>query len=141
MGKIIKFNKPQEDENNQQKSEIESHSNVKNIFSVEALADKVRKGIEEYILYNFAVKEILGMDIVFKENDQKEIGVLGAIAYEHKRKPGTFIADFIGKGHIDNKDNVVIDELAFRAGEPEYYNTISKILKAKKILPEIKEKE
>ncbi|WP_029523160.1 hypothetical protein [Persephonella sp. KM09-Lau-8] len=141
MGKIIKFNKPQEDENNQQKSEIESHSNVKNIFSVEALADKVRKGVEEYILYNFAVKEILGMDIVFKENDKKEIGVLGAIAYEHKRKPGTFIADFIGKGHIDNKDNVVIDELAFRAGEPEYYNTISKILKAKKLLPEIKEKE
>ena len=141
MGKIIKFNKPQEDENNQQKSEIESHSNVKNIFSVEAFADKVRKGVEEYILYNFAVKEILGMDIVFKENDQKEIGVLGASAYEHKRKPGTFIADFIGKGHVDNKDNVVIDELAFRAGEPEYYNTISKILKAKKILPEIKEKE
>jgi len=141
LGKIIKFNKTQEDENNQQKSEVKNPSTVKNIFSAETFNDKVRKGVEEYVLYNFAVKEILGMDIVFKENDQKEIGVLGAIAYEHKRKPGTFIADFIGKGHIDNKDNVVIDELAFRAGEPEYYNTISKILKAKKILPEIKEKE
>ena len=140
MGKIIRFNKSQEEEK-KQSTETKEQSNIKSIFSVESFADKVRKGVEEYILYNFAVKEILGMDIVFKENDKKEVGVLGAIAYEHKRKPGTFIADFIGKGHIDSKDTVIIDELAFRAGEPEYYNTISKILKAKKILPEIKEKE
>lgn len=139
MGKIIRFNKAQEEK--KQPVETEKQPNIKNIFSVETFADKIRKGVEEYILYNFAVKEILGMDVIFKENDKKEVGVLGAIAYEHKRKPGTFIADFIGKGHIDNKGNVVIDELAFRAGEPEYYNTISKILKAKKILPEIKEKE
>ncbi|WP_297454489.1 hypothetical protein [Persephonella sp.] len=139
MGKIIRFNRTQEEK--KQPEETEKQPNIKNIFSVETFTDKIRKGVEGYILYNFAVKEILGMDIIFRENDKKEVGVLGAIAYEHKRKPGTFIADFIGKGHIDNKGNVIIDELAFRAGEPEYYNTISKILKAKKILPEIKEKE
>jgi hypothetical protein len=132
MGKIIRF--PGKNDNNNGKQE----GKVKSI-NRESFIEAVRKGVEEYILNNFAVKNILGMDIVYKENN-REIGVIGAIAYEHKRRAGMYVADFIGKGYIDkNSGKVIIDNLAFKAGEPELYSSIEKIMKAKKILPDIKE--
>ena len=136
MGKIIRFSGEGKKENKEKKE-----GNVRSIYSEISFKDKVRKGIEEYILSQFAVKNILGMDIVFKQNDKNEIGVIGAIAYEHKRKAGNFIAEFIGKGYIDKNGEVVIDNLAFKLGEPELYSSIEKIMKAKKILPDIKEME
>ncbi|SNZ06270.1 hypothetical protein SAMN06265182_0620 [Persephonella hydrogeniphila] len=134
MGKIIQF--PGKNNGNNDKNE---ETKVRSIYSKETFSETVRKGVEEYILGNFAVKNILGMDIVYKVNNN-EIGVVGAIAYEHKRRPLTYIADFIGKGFIDKKSGkVIIDNLAFREGERELYNSIEKIMKAKKILPDIKE--
>jgi len=139
MGKVIKFSGSGDSKS--EKNKKGEKENIKSIYSKLPFIDRVRKGIEEYILYNFAVKNILGMDVVYKENGKKEIGVLGIIAYEHKRKAGTFVADFIGKGFIDNNGVVTIDLLAFKAGEPEVYNSLVKIMKAKKILPDIKELE
>ncbi len=153
MGKVIKFpfgNQEEPEKKDEQKTEEKEIHSIKNrlkdkkkqkirsLYQKKPFELKVKEGVEEYVLNNFAVKKVLGLDIFYKENDKKEIGVLGVLSYEHKRKPGTFMADFIAKGHIDKDNNVVIDELAFRAGEPEYYNTISKLLKAKRILPEIK---
>ncbi len=155
MGKVIKFPfgnqgepekkqeeaKPQEEKRSLDiKSRIKERKKekIRSIYEKKPFELKVKEGVEDYVLYNFAVKKVLGLDIVYKENEKKDIGVIGLLSYEHKRKPGTFMADFIGKGHIDKDGKVVIDELAFRAGEPEYYNTISKVLKAKKILPDIK---
>jgi hypothetical protein len=78
------------------------------------------------------------MDFTYKENDHKEVGVLGVLAYEHKRRNGTFVADFVGRGYIDpREDKVIIDLVVFKAGERELYNSTIKILKAKKIYPEL----
>ncbi|WP_456392283.1 hypothetical protein [Persephonella sp.] len=139
MGKVIRF--PGSGDNRNKKDQEEKKENIKSLYSKPSFIDSVRKGIEDYILYNFAVKNILGMDVTYKENDKREIGVIGAIAYEHKRRAGTFVADFIGKGFVDRDGRVVIDLLAFKAGEPEVYNSLVKIMKAKKILPDIKEFE
>ncbi len=136
MGKIIRFSGAGKKENKGKKE-----GNVRSIYSEISFKDKVRKGVEEYILSQFAVKTVLGMDVVFKQNDKNEIGVIGAIAYEHKRRAGNFVAEFIGKGYVDKNGQVVIDNLAFKLGEPELYSSIEKIMKAKKILPEIKELE
>ncbi len=140
MGKIIKFpNSKGENSKKNTGKDKNIDENVKSIYSSLPFVDKVREGVEDYILKNFAVKNILGMDVFYKENDKKEIGVIGVIAYEHKRRAGTFVADFIGKGFINKDGSVTIDMLAFRAGEPELYSSLEKIMKAKKILPEIKE--
>ena len=153
MGKVIKFpfgnqNQP-EDQNkesqkvNNQISDIKykfrerKKEKIKSIYKTKPFLQKVKEGVEEHVIQNFAVKQVLGLDVVYKENEKKEIGIAGLLSYEHKRRPGTFMADFIAKGHINKDGNVVVDELAFRAGEPEYYNTIMKVLKAKKILPNI----
>ncbi|MBK3333223.1 hypothetical protein GWK41_09090 [Persephonella atlantica] len=139
MGKIIRFpGSDREKEAKESKTES-SDKKVKSIFSTQSYIDRVREGIEDYVLKNFAVKKVLGMDVVYKENEKKEIGVIGALAYEHKRRPGTFIAEFIGKGFINKDGSVTIDLLAFRAGEPELCSSLEKIMKAKKILPQIKE--
>jgi len=77
MGKIIRFSGAGKKENKEKKE-----GSVKSIYSEISFKDKVRKGVEEYILSQFAVKTILGMDLFFKQNDKNEVGVIGAIAYE-----------------------------------------------------------
>ncbi len=137
MGKVIKF--PGSSGNNKDKSEekIENSSKEKvKSFGFTEFEEKLRKAVEDYIKSTFAVREILGMDMVYKEN-KNNVGVLGVIAYEHKRKPGTFVANFIAEGFVDGKKNVRITEVAFEAGEPELYRSIYNTLKAKKALPEI----
>ncbi len=152
MGKIIKFPFGNQGETEKKQSSQETSKTleikkkikdrkkekIKSIYQKKPFELFVKEGVEEHVLKNFAVKQVLGLDVIYKENEKREIGVIGLLAYEHKRRPGIFNADFIAKGHIDKDDKVIIDELAFRAGEPEYYNTISKLLKAKKILPDIK---
>ncbi len=139
MGKIIRFSSSDRKKETKESKTESSDNKIKPIFSTQSYVDRVRKGIEDYVLKNFAVKNVLGMDILYRENNKKEIGVIGVLAYEHKRRAGTFIADFIGKGFINNDGSITIDLLAFRAGEPELFNSLEKIMKAKKILPEIKE--
>ncbi|ACO03432.1 MAG TPA: hypothetical protein DEP48_08855 [Persephonella sp.] len=137
MGKIVKFGQVQETEQSKDLVE-ESSKEIKTIFSKKPLYQKIWEGLEDYILHNFAVKNVLGMDFTYKENNLKEIGVLGILAYEHKRRNGTFVADFVGRGYIDTKkDKVIIDLVVFKAGERELYNSTIKILKAKKIYPEL----
>ncbi|WP_457622787.1 hypothetical protein [Persephonella sp.] len=137
MGKIIKFGQTQELEHPEDIVE-DTSKEIKTIFTKKPLYQKIWEGLEEYILHNFAVKNVLGMDFTYKENDHREIGVLGILAYEHKRRGGTFVADFVGKGYIDpKKDKVVIDLVVFKAGEKELYNSTVKILKAKKLYPEL----
>ncbi len=152
MGKVIKFpfgnqeepqkkKEPQEEKTStdvKKKIKERKKEKIKSIYQKKPFELKVKEGVEDHVLKNFAVKNVLGLDVVYKENEKNEIGVIGILSYEHKRRPGIFTADFIAKGHINKDGNVVIDELAFRAGEPEYYNTITKLLKAKKILPDIK---
>jgi hypothetical protein len=152
MGKVIKFpfgnqeepqkkKEPQEEKSStdvKKKIKERKKEKIKSIYQKKPFELKVKEGVEDHVLKNFAVKNVLGLDVIYKENEKNEIGVIGILSYEHKRRPGIFTADFIAKGHIDKDGNVVIDELAFRAGEPEYYNTITKLLKAKKILPDIK---
>jgi osmotically-inducible protein OsmY len=105
---------------------------------VDPFYQKVYDGIEEHVLQTFAVKQVVDMDFKFKTNEKGEIGAIGKLAYHHKRREGLFVATFIAKGYIDKKkDKVVISELAFLEGEPDYYATLEKILKAKNIYPEI----
>jgi len=145
MAKIIKFN-PQSNDNNQDnaenntvKEEKKIKTDVKSITEDDInFLELVVKGIEEHVLYYFAVKEVLGIEFLHKINEKGEIGVIGVLAYEHKRREGSFVAEFIAKGYFNKKNNkVVITELAFKQGEPQLYQSISKTLKAKKILPEI----
>ncbi|WP_457640593.1 hypothetical protein [Persephonella sp.] len=137
MGKIIKFGQPKETETPDQMIN-ENPDNVKSLSSYKSKHQRIWEALEKYILYNFAVKNVLGMDFIYKENDHKEIGVLGILAYEHKRKEGTFVADFVGKGYINPKtDKIVIDLVVFKAGEKELYESTLKILKAKKIYPHL----
>jgi hypothetical protein len=126
MAKVVKFTFDNEEE---RKEELESQENTLNEEEL------IRQALEEHILTNFAVKNILGMDFVYKIN-KSDIGVLGQIAYEHKRRPGVFVADYIAKGY-KQKDKYVIDSLAFELGEPEFYQQIFNILKAKKTLPKL----
>lgn len=128
MAKIIKFNANYE---NNQESQVEEKKTDQNI--TEEMA--IKKAVEEHILENFAVKNVLGIDIVYKIN-KNDLGVIGRVAYEHKRRDGLFLADFIAKGG-KIKDNFFIDTLAFEAGEPELYQNIVKILKAKKTFPHL----
>ncbi|WP_456402408.1 hypothetical protein [Persephonella sp.] len=137
MGKIVKFNLPKE-VNTQKSPDKENTANVKSIYSKKTLYMKIWDGLEEYILNNFAVKKVLGIDFIYKENDHKEIGLIGVLDYEHKRREGNFLAEFIAKGYIDTKkDKVIIDIVVFKQGEVELYKSTEKILKAKKIYPEI----
>lgn len=123
MAKIIKFNVDDENNENEEMAQIDDEEM------------QIKKAVEEHILANFAVKKVLGMDIVYKIN-KSDLGVIGTVAYEHKRRDGMFIADFIAKGG-KMKDKFFIDTLAFEAGEPELYQNIVKILKAKKALPNL----
>ncbi len=140
MGKIIKF--PASGDNNEDKN-IKENKNQKNVvksFKKEKsefdLQLAIKEAIEDYLLGNFAVKKVLGIDIVYRINNAGEFGTIGIVLYEHKRKPGTFQADFIAKGILDKKNQkVIITELAFSAGEPELYRSIYNFLKAKNILP------
>lgn len=122
MGKVIKF----EPEGN-----FENEKN-ENTFDSDVL--RIKKAIEDHILENFAVKTVLGMDISYKIN-KNDVGVIGKLSYHHKRREGMFIAEFIAKGS-KIKDNIFIDTVAFKAGEPQLYNQLVNILKAKKSLPE-----
>ena len=145
MAKIIKFN-PQNNEENNSRNEKnigtegtkeENISKIKSVEETPSFLELIAKGIEEHVLYYFAVKEVLGINFVYKNNEKGEIGVLGVLAYEHKRRAGSFVAEFIAKGYYDTKNKkVVITELAFKQGEPQLYQSILKTLKAKKILPE-----
>lgn len=131
MAKIIKFNTNFENnEENQAKEEQQEQ-----VLQLEDQEMKIKKAVEEHILANFAVKNVLGIDIVYKIN-KNDLGVIGRVAYEHKRREGLFVADFIAKGG-KIKDRFFIDTLAFEAGEPELYQNIVKILKAKKALPNL----
>ncbi len=148
MAKIIKFN-PQNNNENQNKNQtdnIESkqdkesdinQSKLRAIDNIPSFLELIANGIEEHVLYYFAVKEVLGINFVYKDNEKGEVGVLGVLVYEHKRKPGSFVAEFIAKGYYDNRSKkVIITELAFKQGEPQLYQSIIKTLKAKKILPQ-----
>ncbi|HEV08812.1 MAG TPA: hypothetical protein ENO34_00250 [Sulfurihydrogenibium azorense] len=128
MAKIVKFTFDNNDEENLTQDSKESQNQT--LDEREA----IRKALEDHILANFAVKTILGIDFVYKIN-KNDIGVLGQIAYEHKRRSGVFVADYIAKGY-KQKDRYVIDSLAFQLGEPEFYTQILNILKAKKALPD-----
>lgn len=127
MAKVVKFNFEDSQENT--KAEEKQHETLQDE------KDLIRQALEEHILSNFAVKTILGMDFVYKVN-KNDLGVIGQLAYEHKRRPGVFVADYIAKGY-KQKDKYVIDSLAFELGEPEFYKQIFNILKAKKALPEL----
>ncbi|MBX0311878.1 MAG: hypothetical protein JHC31_08890, partial [Sulfurihydrogenibium sp.] len=79
MAKIVKFGNFEENpEENKEKAidEVVSQSQ-----SDEEM--QIKKAVEEHILANFAVKNVLGMDIVYKIN-KSDIGVIGTVAYEHK---------------------------------------------------------
>jgi hypothetical protein len=131
MAKIVKFGNFEENsEENKEKAIDEVVVQSQNDEEMQ-----IKKAVEEHILNNFAVKNVLGMDIVYKIN-KSDIGVIGTVVYEHKRREGSFIANFIAKGY-KNKNQYIIDTLAFEAGEPELYRNIFNILKAKKALPEI----
>ena len=118
--------------------EKESKSKLIDIKKEKSILDRIVEGIEEHVLYNFAVKQVLGVNFRYEINNKNEIGVIGKLAYEHKRRAGVFVADFIAKGYKDKKsEKVIITELAFLQGEPDFYNTIKNTLKAKKILPNL----
>ena len=127
MAKVVKFNFEDSQEN--------TKAEEKQQETLQDEKDLIRQALEEHILSNFAVKTILGMDFVYKVN-KNDLGVIGQLAYEHKRRPGVFVADYIAKGY-KQKDKYVIDSLAFELGEPEFYKQIFNILKAKKALPEL----
>ncbi|ACN99288.1 hypothetical protein [Sulfurihydrogenibium azorense] len=128
MAKVVKFNF----EDSQDNTKVE---NLQQETTQQDEEDLIRLALEDHILSNFAVKTILGMDFVYKIS-KNDIGVIGQLAYEHKRRPGVFVADYIAKGY-KQKDKYVIDSLAFQLGEPEFYKQILNILKAKKALPEL----
>jgi hypothetical protein len=131
MAKIVKFGNFEENpEENKEKAIDEAVVQSQNDEEIQ-----IKKAVEEHILTNFAVKEVLEMDIVYKIS-KSDIRVIGTVVYEHKRRGGPFIANFIAKGY-KNKNQYIIDTLAFEAGEPELYRNIFNILKAKKALPEI----
>ncbi|MCX7738006.1 MAG: hypothetical protein N2Z80_01115 [Hydrogenothermaceae bacterium] len=142
MAKIVKFNVENKADLDEVKGQSTESSKVLKILEVKE--DKlvgedeevlVKKAVEDHILSNFAVRNILGMDIIYKLS-KTDLGVIGKVAYEHKRREGLFIADFIAKGG-KRKEGFFIDTLAFEAGEPELYRDIVKILKAKKALPRL----
>ncbi len=128
MAKVIKFSF---DDNQESKDEVKEINTEK----IEDEKEKIKKAVEEHILSNFAVKSILDMEIVYKIN-KADIGLIGEVAYFHKRRDGVFVADFIAKGYKNN-DRYIVDSLAFSAGEPEFYKNIMNILKAKKAFPEL----
>ena len=131
MAKVVKF------ENFEEKPEESKEKTIDKVIvkSQNEEEMQIKKAVEDHILSNFAVKNILGMDIIYKIN-KSDIGVIGVVAYEHKRREGSFIAEFIAKGY-KSKNQYIIDTLAFEAGEPDLYRNILSILKAKKALPEI----
>ncbi len=124
MGKVIKFpGGDGEKDKKEQKEEV-------------SLEQKIKSSVEEHLITNFAVKNVLGIDVFYKMNEKGELGIVGNVIYEHKRRGGRFVADFIASGHVDKKSKkVLISILAFSAGEPELYMNIYNTLKAKKILP------
>lgn len=139
MGKIIKFG----DKNNKKEKVVEkTEKNLSPEIEKEALKkvplteeEKIKEAIEEHLITNFAVKKVLKLEIAYKIGNG-EIGVVGILAYEHKRRPGIFNANFIAKGYQDKKSgNFVISTLAFEAGEPDLFMSIYNTLKAKKLLP------
>jgi len=136
MGKIIKF--PGSDDSNQNKKPVNNEPNFKKVNSENVEKDMktlVEEAVTDYLLTNFAIKEILELHIYHKTN-KNDVGVYGIVIYEHKRRPGIFSANFVGKGHISPKDkSVKIDIAAFEAGEKDLYMSTLKTLKAKNILP------
>ena len=134
MGKVVKFQSKAEKNDLKSVEETPKKEKVKQ-FGVSDFEMSLRKALEDYILSTFAVKTILGMDIVYKEN-KSNIGVIGVVAYEHKRRPGTYVANFISEA-VNEKGKIRIIEVAFEAGEPDLYKSIYNTLKAKKALPEI----
>lgn len=140
MGKIIKFG----EKNNQEpkETEINKKENLSPEIEKEALKkvplseeEKIKEAVEQHLLTNFAVKKVLKLEIVYKIRNG-EIGVVGILAYEHKRRPGIFNANFIAKGYQDKKSgDFTISTLAFEAGEPDLFISIYNTLKAKKLLP------
>ena len=134
MGKVVKF-QPKSNKNGSKSIEESSKKEKVKQFGVSDFEMSLRKALEDYILSTFAVKTILGMDIAYKEN-KSNIGVIGVVAYEHKRRPGTYVANFISEA-VNEKDKIRIIEVAFEAGEPDLYKSIYNTLKAKKVLPKI----
>ena len=133
MGKVIKFPGSDDNENKTPKKE---ENLVKKEEDIEL---NLKNAVEEHVLQNFAVKNILGMDIVYKIHPSSgEFGIIGVMLYEHKRRAGIFKADFIAKGYIDKKTGkAVVSTLAYQAGEPDLYMSIYNTLKAKKLLPSV----
>jgi hypothetical protein len=92
MAKIVKFGNFEENpEENKEKAINEAVVQSQNDEEIQ-----IKKAVEEHILANFAVKKVLEMDIVYKIS-KSDIGVIGTVVYEHKRRGGPFIADFIAK--------------------------------------------
>jgi len=138
LGKIIKFNKKSDNEKNNSNIikdiETKENSTVKKLIK-----DDLKEAIENYLLTVFAIKNILDVDYVAEVN-KSDVGFIGVISYEHKRKPGTFVADFIGQAVKEKNGNFRIIEIAFREGEPHLYSQIENILRAKNVHPVIKNK-
>ncbi len=137
MGKIIKFggeNKKNKEESKENKLPPETEKEALKKIPL-TNEEKIKDALEEHLITNFAVKKILKLEIIFKIKNG-ELGVAGILAYEHKRRPGIFNANFIAKGYQDKKTgNFVINTLAFEAGEPDLFMSIYNTLKAKKLLP------
>lgn len=132
MGRVIKFQSKHKQDNSNITDESNNNTNVKQ-FGLSDFEISLRKALEDYILSTFAVKNVLGMNILFKV-DKSNIGILGVVKYEHKRKAGIYVANFISEATND-KGNIKVIEVAFESGERELYKSIYNILKAKKILP------
>jgi len=135
MGKVIKFQSKNDSSQENNANAKAEESKIQSVFGISEFEKSLRDALEDYIKYTFAVKNILGMDLIYKKK-KSTIGILGAIAYEHKRRPGTFLANFIAEA-VDEKNSIRIIEVAFEAGEPDLYRNIYNTLKAKKALPEI----
>ncbi len=135
MGKIIKFGKQNKEENKETNKNLSPETEKEALKTIQSEEEKIKTAIEEHLITNFAVKKVLKLEIVYKTGNG-EIGVVGILAYEHKRRPGVFNANFIAKGYKDKKTgNFTISTLAFEAGEPDLFMSIYNTLKAKKLLP------
>ncbi len=135
MGKIIKFNGGNNKKENSENNKAEETS-IKTV-NLETSNNNLKNSIEDYLLSTFAIKNILALEYIDKVN-KSDVGFIGRVAYEHKRREGVFVADFIGQAVKEKNNNYIIIEIAFEAGEPHLYNQIKNILKAKNVLPVIK---
>lgn len=136
LGRIIKFNSKHDNEEKDSKS-IENNKEEHNFTVKKLIKNNLKEAIENYLLSVFAIKNILTVEYIDKVN-RSDVGFIGRVVYEHKRREGIFVADFIGQAVKEKNYTYRIIEIAFETGEPHLYNQIKNILKAKNVLPVIK---